>query len=95
MKEREIERKLVRGVTALGGRAYKWISPGNAGVPDRIVFFPGGMIILVELKTETGKLSPLQTVQIKRLSSLGTPVWVLRGMKDVNEFLDWCAHEAV
>ena len=95
MKEREIERKLVGGIAALGGRAYKWVSPGNAGVPDRIVFLPGGLIIPVELKTETGKLSPLQAAQIKRLRSLGAPVRVLHGLKDVNEFLEWCAHEAV
>ena len=41
MTEKEIERILVTGVRDLGGRAYKWVSPGNAGVPDRIVIFPG------------------------------------------------------
>ena len=40
MLEREIEKKLVDGVRKLGGRAYKFVSPGNDGVPDRIVVFP-------------------------------------------------------
>ena len=34
MKESQIEARLVRGVKALGGRAYKFVSPGNTGVPD-------------------------------------------------------------
>ena len=31
MLEREIEKKLVDGVRKLGGRAYKFVSPGNDG----------------------------------------------------------------
>ena len=37
MREKEIEKILVLEVKKLGGRAYKWISPGNDGVPDRCV----------------------------------------------------------
>lgn len=33
MLENEIERKLVNSVKSLGGRAYKFISPGNARCP--------------------------------------------------------------
>ena len=32
MKEKEIEKRLITGVKNLGGKAYKWVSPGNAGV---------------------------------------------------------------
>ena len=52
MKERDIEVLLRDGVKQLGGKAYKWVSPGNAGVPDRIVILPGGKVIFVELKHE-------------------------------------------
>ena len=45
MKESEIEARLVRGVKALGGVAYKFVSPGNVGVPDRLVVLPGGRVI--------------------------------------------------
>ena len=41
MREKEIEKILVTGVKKLGGRAYKCASPGNDGVPDRIVILPG------------------------------------------------------
>ena len=60
MKERDIEVLLRDGVKQLGGKAYKWVSPGNAGVPDRIVILPGGKVIFVELKQENGRLTRLQ-----------------------------------
>ena len=58
MKESEIERILVDEVKRLGGRAYKWMSPGNDGVPDRIVILPDTTPIFVELKTDTGQAEP-------------------------------------
>lgn len=88
MLEREIEKKLVDGVRKLGGRAYKFVSPGNDGVPDRIVVLPGISLVFVELKTETGRLSSLQNVQIKKLKDLGQDVRVLYGLEDVKRFLE-------
>ena len=88
MLEREIEKKLVDGVRKLGGRAYKFVSPGNDGVPDRIVVLPGISPVFVELKTETGRLSSLQNVQIKKLKDLGQDVRVLYCLEDVKRFLE-------
>lgn len=88
MLEKDIERRLVNGVRALGGRAYKFVSPGNIGVPDRLVVLPGGRVIFVELKTERGKLSPMQEVQLQNLAELGAAVGVLWGIDDVNNFLE-------
>lgn len=54
MRESKVEMILVRGIRKLGGWAYKWVSPGNDGVPDRIVILPGQRPIFVELKAERG-----------------------------------------
>lgn len=86
MKEKEIEKILVDEVKRLGGRAYKWTSPGNDGVPDRIVFLPDTRVIFVELKTDTGVLSPLQKIQIDRLKKLGQWVEVVKGIRGVKMF---------
>lgn len=86
--ERDIERKLVDGVRKNGGRAFKWVSPGNAGVPDRIIILPGGRIIFIELKTETGAVRPVQKVMIGILRNLGCDVRVLKGMNEVTDFLE-------
>lgn len=88
MLEREVEKKLVDGVQRMGGRAYKFVSPGNDGVPDRIVVLPDTAPMFVELKTESGRLSRLQKVQITRLENLGQNVRVLYGAKDVENFLE-------
>lgn len=90
MREKDIEQKLTQGVKRLGGRAFKWTSPGNDGVPDRIVFLPGRPPVFVELKTDTGKLSALQRIQIGRLRGLGQDVRVLYGLDQVGEFLKEC-----
>ncbi len=88
MRESSVEKKLVLGIKRLGGRAYKFVSPGNSGVPDRLIILPGGKIYFVELKTDTGKLSPLQRVQIQTLEGLGQDVRVLYGAEDVGDFLE-------
>ena len=86
MREKDIERILVTEVKKLGGRAYKWTSPGNDGVPDRIVIFPDRAPVFVELKTDTGKLSALQKIQIDRLRELGQKVYVAYGIEGVRTF---------
>lgn len=86
MLEKDIEKILVKEVKKLGGRAYKWVSPGNDGVPDRIVILPGKPPMFVELKADTGKLSALQEVQIKRLKDLGQVVYVVKGIDGVSHF---------
>lgn len=86
-REREIEKKLVAGIKRLGGCAYKWVSPGHDGVPDRIVILPGGIIWFVELKADQGRVSPRQEYQLKYLDSLGHRTTVLRGEGEVLQFL--------
>ena len=87
MRERDIEKKLVTAVRKMGGEAFKWTSPGNDGVPDRIVMLPGGRLIFVELKADRGRLEPIQKVQIRRIQKLGQEVYVVRGMDGLEEFL--------
>lgn len=95
MKESDIEKVLVNEVKKLGGRAYKWVSPGNDGVPDRIVIFPNKQPIFVELKTDKGKLSALQSIQIKRLKELGQQVEVVKGINGLSQFFQNYGYEEV
>lgn len=88
MLEKEVEKFLVREVKKLGGISFKFISPGNAGVPDRIVILPNGRVVFAELKTDKGKLTKLQEVQIKKISDLGADARVLRGIEGVKEFIN-------
>lgn len=88
MLESTIERRLVNGIKNAGGVAWKFVSPGHSGVPDRIVMLPGGKIIFVELKTKTGALTPLQIETHNRLRALGVEVRTLYGKDYVDSFLE-------
>ena len=60
MRESEIENRLVWHVERLGGKAYKFTSPSNRGVADRVVCLPDGTTWFIEVKAPKGRLSPLQ-----------------------------------
>lgn len=93
MLEKEIEKALRVGVASLGGVAYKWTSPGNAGMPDRIVVLPWGEVYFVELKQARGVLTKLQTAQQNKLRHVGANVVTLYGLTDVYRFLRLLASE--
>lgn len=95
MREKDIEKILVDEVRKLGGRAYKWVSPGNDGVPDRIVILPGEPPYFVELKTDTGKLSALQKIQIERLKDLKQKVFVVKGLDGLSQFFQDTGYEEI
>ena len=82
--ERDVERHLVKRVKEVGGMAPKWVSPGYSGVPDRIVFLPGGRIIFVEVKAPGKKLRPLQVHVKGQLEALGVDFRVVDSKESVN-----------
>lgn len=95
MLESRIEALLVRKIKQAGGWALKLVSPGNAGVPDRLVLLPGGRIFFVELKTEAGRLSPLQVDVHRRLRELGMDVVTLYGRDQVLSFVEEVEEDGV
>lgn len=88
MLEKEIERRMCEMIRKRGGLTYKFTSPGNPGVPDRLVITPAGIVWFVELKTETGKLSKIQKYQIKELEKRKANVWVIHGWEAAKEFVN-------
>ncbi|MDO3680415.1 VRR-NUC domain-containing protein [Paenibacillus ehimensis] len=87
MRERDIENYLREQVKDAGGWAPKWVSPGNSGVPDRIVILPGNKILFVELKAPGKKPEPLQLAQHRRLSALDCTVRVIDSREQVDALL--------
>ena len=87
MLERQIEAYLLKRVKDIGGVAYKFVSPANRGVADRIVVLPRGGVVFVELKTATGKLSPLQEVFARDMERLGQNYIVLNSREAVEAFI--------
>lgn len=95
MKESQIESYLVRKVKEHGGLCFKFTSPGNPGVPDRIVITPAGSTIYVELKTDIGRLAKIQKWQRSEMEKRGADVRVLYGLDAVKTFLEEVFNDAV
>lgn len=87
MQERAIEEYLRDRVKAAGGRAYKFVSPGNRGVPDRMILLPGGKIIFAELKAPGKKPSPVQKLQHEKIRKLGFEVLTIDNKTAVDELI--------
>lgn len=87
MRERDIENYLRNQVKAQGGKAYKFTSPGNSGVPDRIVLLPGGRVAFVELKAPGKKPTALQVNQQEQIRLLGQRVEVIDSKAKVDDLL--------
>jgi hypothetical protein len=87
-RERSAEAKLRDGVKKrLGGLALK-LTPTVSGIPDRLAILPGGKVVFIELKRESGGVvSEIQKVQHDRLRAKGHDVVVLRGTKEVEAWL--------
>ena len=87
MLEKTLEAKFRHEVARLGAFSDKWVAATN-GVPDRVVLAPGGLVELVELKTDTGRLSRGQEVWHAKAAQRGVPVYVVQGEAGLREYLD-------
>ena len=87
--ESKVEARLCAAVKIRGGHAYKFTSPAHRGVPDRLVVLPNYPLIFVEVKRISGKLTPLQEVECKKLADMKQAVFVIYGYPDVDAFLDY------
>ena len=88
-RESDIEAYLREKVRAvLHGKAYKWVSPGNNGVPDRMVCLPGGRVVFAELKAPGKQPRPEQAAKHRELRALGFHVEVLDSKAAVEAFIE-------
>lgn len=85
--EKDIEKELREEVKKIGGKTFKFSSPGNNGVPDRMILL-NGKCYFVELKKPGEKLRPLQQVMKKRFKKLGFDVYVIDSIEKVGGFID-------
>ena len=88
MTEASIEKRLTGKVTELGGLALKLVSPGFAGVPDRLVLFNDSKVAFVELKAPTKKLRSLQRKRKKQLEALGFKVYKIDSYEAIDRLLE-------
>lgn len=85
VRERDIEEYLCKEVAKLGGKCYKWVSPGNPGVCDRIALFPHGILAFIETKSPTGRLRASQKIFIRELAAIGHNAHVVKSKGEVDK----------
>lgn len=88
MLESRVEEWLKVQTEKHGGVYLKFTSPGNIGVPDRIILYRGGTYF-VELKQEHGRLSPIQIAQIERIRKTGAKVAVTYGKHGAEKLAEY------
>lgn len=91
--EKELERKFVKAIIQAGGWPLKFISPGAAGVPDRIVLKPQGKAFFAEIKRPGEGLRKLQKHRARQLAAYGFKTYVINSEQRIRdvvalEFLD-------
>lgn len=87
MREKTIEKKLVRRAAEAGGLCMKFTSPGMRGVPDRIVLLPGGHITFVEVKAPGKTPDKIQKTVHAMIRELGFKVVILDSIDGIKEVI--------
>lgn len=81
MLEKDIEVKVCDYFKKLGFSHYKFVSPSNRGVPDRVLF-KNGFTFFIEFKSEKGNLMGLQVKKIKKFRDNKISVFVINNVDD-------------
>lgn len=87
MKEKIVENHFVWAVKRIGGKTWKFTSPGRKGVADRIACLPDGSTWFVELKTKGGRLSALQKMFMSDMALLNQRYACLWTKEQVDEWV--------
>ena len=86
--EKQIEAYLRNEVKKRGGLALKFVSPGTAGVMDRILLIQGGLAIFVETKSTGKQLRPLQVAMKRKFEALGFRCEVIDSKEQVKTLIN-------
>ena len=89
MLETQLEHYFMRVMEMKNCLCWKFVSPGMAGVPDRIVIPPWGRVIFVELKAPGKRLRKLQKVRREQLKAQNVDVWVIDSKEKVDKFVQY------
>lgn len=86
MRETVVEKYLRKRCQENDFLCYKFVSPSNNGVPDRILI-GHGMTLFVELKAPGQKPRELQNIVFERMRNHGATVYVVDTKEGVDQLL--------
>jgi len=85
--EKDLETRCRLLVEKRGGKLFKWKSPGNKGIHDRIVVLPEGYVAFCEFKKPSGRFQPLQPYWQKWFRERGHRTYVIDNYADFMKIL--------
>ena len=88
MRERTVEKALVRKGKQRGVKFIKFKSPSQNSLPDRIAFLPGPYTVLIECKRPDEPPRLAQENRLQEFIDKGYQVYVLDRVEDIDAILD-------
>lgn len=85
--EKSIQKQIIRYLKQNGYYFFKTITCNRGGVPDIIVCY-SSYFIAIEVKTQKGKLSKLQELELMDIRNAGGFYIIARNLLDFSEELD-------
>ena len=76
IRERDVEKKVTEYAKKQGWLSFKWVSPAQRFVPDRL-YFKDGRVIIIEFKAPGKKPTKAQAIMHKLLDNSGHPVYIV------------------
>jgi len=87
LTERQLEKAIKDTALKLGYLTYKFTSPSNCGVPDRIFINPHGYVFFIEFKSKTGKVTALQSKVFEDIGKNKVDVFIMNDIEQATRLL--------
>lgn len=87
-REASIEKYLTNKIKSIGGKCYKFVSPGYSGMPDRIAVC-SGFVMFIEVKRPGAKPRKLQSDRHLELQKLGAETATVSTKEEVNRVVNY------
>ena len=85
--EKVLEKDLVKYIKLRGGWTIKFLPFLVSGLPDRIIFMPGGRCYFAEVKSTGDTPRKLQRVIHRNFRELGFKVFIIDSYESLNKCL--------
>lgn len=88
MLEKTIEKKIVKYAKDKGIISYKFLSPSNRSVPDRIFINSFGIIVFIEFKAKNKPLQKLQQFTFNKLRDRSCNIYIADSVEQGEFIID-------
>jgi hypothetical protein len=89
--EKDIEKRVCAYARERKFLCYKFTSPAQSHIPDRIFITPAGVVFMVEFKRKGKKPTPAQDVEITKIRATGVQVNVVDNVEQGKRLIDTMA----